>query len=307
MQAVRKRNPIVLAILSLCIAGLFLQGATPADAAGGQAGLFDQFLSIFAEPARKSATPAPQPVSTPRIGGDSRNPMFPYGGSAKPALRRSPVYRTLCVRTCDGFYWPISNAAPESRFRRDRNVCESSCSQEAKLFYAPQGDSDAGQMMGLDGKPYSALANAFLYRKALQPQCQCKPGPWADSEVLRHKQYAAIERSNARQVALNAPTPAPVVATEDPAPLPDTDGQLGNVAAIAADGAIAANADPLPAKLRPSVDPASVFPAAVKSKRLLKAPKAPAARKAPTPTYSDPLSFSVETVDRGSHRYIPLR
>ena len=44
-------------------------------------------------------------------------------------------YRTLCVRMCDGYYWPISQSAPRSRFYRDAGVCRSACGEEARLFY----------------------------------------------------------------------------------------------------------------------------------------------------------------------------
>ncbi len=298
MQFWRNRSRIVSAVLMLSVAGLMLQAAPPADAAGrgGQGGFFDQLISIFA-PSAATPAPAPQPAASRRA-----DPLYPYSGASKPAPRQSAVYRTVCVRLCDGYYWPVSEATPESRFRRDSSVCESSCSQEAKLYYAPRGDSDATLLMGLDGKPYTDLATAFLYRKALQPQCQCKPGPWADSEIARHKQYAADAAAKEQQVAMSEPPPT--TPTDDAAPLPDTDGQLGNAAAVAADGAITAHADALPAALRPMADPARATPAVVKPRRAAK-PNKPVARA--QPAYSDPLSFATETVDSASHRYIPLR
>ena len=289
----------MVTLASVALAGLWLPGVPSADAAarGGPNGFFDQLISIFAPPAPAQAAPAPQAVSS-----HHSDPLFPYSGGQKSAPRQSPAYRTVCVRLCDGYYWPVSDSTTESHFRRDSNTCESSCSQPAKLYYAPHGDSDATQFVGLDGKPYSSLETAFLYRKALQPQCQCKPGPWADSEILRHKTYAAVAAANqAQQVATATPQPQPVTASDDPAPLPDTDGQQGNVAAVAADGAIAANADPAPVSLRPTADALRPIPAVVKAKRVAKPVKAVQA------TYQNPLSFSVETIDRTSHRYIPLR
>ena len=34
------------------------------------------------------------------------------------------AYRTLCVRACDGFYFPISYSTPRSRFEIDASVCQ---------------------------------------------------------------------------------------------------------------------------------------------------------------------------------------
>lgn len=298
MSVLHKRPRALTALVAVALAGLSLQSVSPADAAsrGGQGGFFADLLSVFAPPAPKPAAAAPQPVSSRRA-----DPLYPYSGAGKAPPRQSPAYRTVCVRLCDGYYWPVSEAATEARFRRDSNVCESSCSQPAKLYYAPHGDSDASQFIGLDGKPYSSLETAFLYRKALQPQCQCKPGPWADSEIQRHKQYALTAAANQpQQVAMSTPQSQPLTPTDDPVPLPDTDGQQGNTAAVAADGALAARADPMPVVLRPTADVSRPIPAVAKARRLPKPVKA-------AQSYSDPLSFSVETIDRTSHRYIPRR
>ncbi|RVD49639.1 DUF2865 domain-containing protein, partial [Mesorhizobium sp. M2D.F.Ca.ET.140.01.1.1] len=36
-------------------------------------------------------------------------------------------FRTVCVRTCDGYFFPMSNAASYGDFERDQKNCESSC------------------------------------------------------------------------------------------------------------------------------------------------------------------------------------
>ncbi len=289
----------VIALLGVQV----LEPASPASAADGRrpAGFFDQLLSIFA-PRPAQNQPAPGLVNSRHTSADAAdNPMFPYAGGRDSKRRQSAAYRTVCVRLCDGYYWPVSEAATEARFGHDSNTCESSCAQPAKLYYAPRDQSDASELIGLDGKPYAALPNAFLYRKSLQPQCQCKPSPWSDSEVARHQQYAAEARANEQQVAMA------VVPSEDAAPpLP----ALGAAAVVAADGAIAANADTLPLALRPTSDKPPVATPA-KLKRALK----PASSLLPlalggtllAQPATDALSFSVQTIDRSSHRYVPLR
>ncbi len=48
------------------------------------------------------------------------------------------TYRTLCVRTCDGFYFPISFSTTSDRFPADAQTCQSMCpGAEATLFYYP--------------------------------------------------------------------------------------------------------------------------------------------------------------------------
>lgn len=272
----------------------------PASAASAPKppGLLQQFFSIFAPaspvtqprlPAIVTNRPSNAPADvTARHVSNRDNPMYPYaGGSQDNGAKHSLSYRTVCVRLCDGYYWPISESAPMSRFRGDNATCESSCQQPAKLFYQPIGDSDAGQLVGLDGKAYSSIDKAFAYRKSLNPSCRCKPDPWSSSEVQRHEDYAAAEAAARAQLAAMAPAesgdgvgPEPVVA--------------------AADGAIAANAATLPAA------PVVMIPAKPKRKT---APQVAAAAIAAmtAPATAAASGFALKPANGVSQRYVPLR
>ena len=270
-------------IVSSSLAGLIALASVPAlgaERGGSGPGLFDAIAAMFNAPARKepppqivtSKRPAPTPVNT----GD---PMYPYsggGGEARP--RAAATYRTICVRLCDGFYWPSSEASPESKFRKEDAVCERSCQAEARLFFAAKGESDAAEYKGLDGKPYASLANAFLYRKALQPQCGCRPSAWDDTEIARHRQYAIEQKLKSDYEAMNAPAPQTVAAAG-----PDI---VVEPEPVAADGALPAMAEPL-----------------VKPKRKPK----PVVTLLPGSTPGDPLGLGFEAVDKRGQRYIPLR
>ena len=52
----------------------------------------------------------------------------------KERPREAGTYRTLCVRLCDGYYFPISFSATRDRFARDAKTCETSCGGQARLF-----------------------------------------------------------------------------------------------------------------------------------------------------------------------------
>lgn len=122
----------------------------------------------------------------------SRSAYIPLDPSAYPDMRsaeRAGTYRTVCVRHCDGYYWPISSAVPRSRFYRDADVCRQSCGAEASLFYHAPKD-DAADMVDLTGRSYTELPMAFRYRKSLVDGCKCKPEPWSESESERHRAYA---------------------------------------------------------------------------------------------------------------------
>ena len=100
-------------------------------------------------------------------------------GGAVPGFESAvpgSTFRTICVRTCDGYYFPISFATTQDRLQRDSQVCQSQCGGPAKLYYYPNPGGEVQQAIGVDGTPYTALLNAFRYRKELVSGCSCK-GP----------------------------------------------------------------------------------------------------------------------------------
>lgn len=98
------------------------------------------------------------------------------GDRSEPAGPSAPAtYRTLCVRLCDGFYFPISFAVPESGLKRDAEQCRASCGTEARLFYHLNPGGSVAAMFDLAGRAYSALPTAFTYRKTLVAGCSCRP------------------------------------------------------------------------------------------------------------------------------------
>lgn len=109
----------------------------------------------------------------------------------RPRSALSGGSRTMCVRLCDGYYWPATSGTQSSSISRDQNTCAQSCESETKLFIRPSLGADAGDMRDLSGKPYKKLKTAFLYRKTYVPECRCRPDPWSSSEQLRHEEYRA--------------------------------------------------------------------------------------------------------------------
>ena len=95
----------------------------------------------------------------------------------------SGTYRTICVRMCDGYYFPISYATTPDHFAEDAQTCQQTCpGTEAVLMSNPTG-ADVNQATASNGAPYTSLPNAFKYRTALVPACGCrKPGQsWAQA------------------------------------------------------------------------------------------------------------------------------
>jgi Protein of unknown function (DUF2865) len=132
-------------------------------------------------------------------------------------------YKTMCVRACDGFYFPLRHNARRKNFASDVASCRNACGSDARLFYyslnGPQGP-DA--MVDLAGRKYTELPHAFAYRKALVQGCACKPVPWSTEEAARHQSYA--EQDVASRAATDEPDDAGKVSAAEPAKATSRDG-----------------------------------------------------------------------------------
>jgi Protein of unknown function (DUF2865) len=97
-------------------------------------------------------------------------------------------YRTTCVRTCDGYFFPMSYAASLADFERDQKSCNARCpGTEMQVFFheedtrrvlAPGADDSARMISTVTGKRYSDLPSAYLYKSVDAPRpadCGCNP------------------------------------------------------------------------------------------------------------------------------------
>ena len=133
----------------------------------------------------------PEPPPRPRWSPPRYNP-YPLYDSGLPQ-ERPETYRTLCVRMCDGYYFPISFSTMRSEFARDADKCTASCGSEARLFYHPNPGGKVEDMVDLMGSGYASLPNAFRYRQSLVSGCVCRPEPWSEVELERHRNYTRAE------------------------------------------------------------------------------------------------------------------
>lgn len=108
--------------------------------------------------------------------------ITPGGADAPQWSVPGGSYKTVCVRTCDGYYYPISFATQPNRFQEDEKACQKSCpATEVMLFAHRNPGEDISQAMSTNGQLYSSLPNAYKYRQAFDNACSCRaPGEsWA--------------------------------------------------------------------------------------------------------------------------------
>lgn len=167
------RSAVLVVLLALAI-----------QPAGAQGFLESLFGSDEAAPSRPaSGYVRTQPASS--------LPFSPSDSDTPQPYVRDTTYRTLCVRMCDGFYFPISTATSSANFARDADKCSASCGGDARLFYHPSASGDVEGMLDMTGRAYGSYPTAFKYRKKLVQGCQCRPQPWTEAELARHRAYEA--------------------------------------------------------------------------------------------------------------------
>lgn len=105
---------------------------------------------------------------------DGESSGYSGGGSSFGALPYA-TYRTVCVRLCDGYYFPVSFSTLPNHFQRDEDACQSKCAAPAALYYHQNPGAGMEQAVAArDNTPYKQLKTAFRYRKEYINGCSCK-------------------------------------------------------------------------------------------------------------------------------------
>jgi hypothetical protein len=137
---------------------------------------------------RQAATPPPQ-----RQRGLLETLFGGGGWREESTVEASPLdlpgggntYRTLCVRTCDGFFFPISFATVPGRFGDDEQTCKRLCpAAETMLFAHRNPGEEVDQAVSINGTPYTQMPNAFKYRQAFNSSCSCRASGQSWAEAL---------------------------------------------------------------------------------------------------------------------------
>lgn len=174
------------------------------------------FESIFGFLGPKPSSNArPRVITRPKPGNNApryhpgrANPFVGANRARRQSVRSSGGrYKTVCVRLCDGYFFPINNRSRRRQFYEDAQQCSARCSgSEARLFYLSPSASirSARDQRGI---AYRKLKTAFLYRKKLVKNCACRPQPWSVSERMRHKSYGLVAQNSAAVAELDDASP----------------------------------------------------------------------------------------------------
>ncbi|WP_299940156.1 DUF2865 domain-containing protein [uncultured Nitratireductor sp.] len=161
--------------------------------------------------------------------------------SSRKLRRPGTVFQTMCVRTCDGYYFPISFSVSKDKFSRDAETCTARCpGAEVALYAHDVLNEEAENMISVaDGTPYRELPKAFSYREngVSKAACGCRKDrnftivagqravelqgfargePWQEPEMK--EEFPASEAASAKETSFyiaKAPERKPVDSAGD--------------------------------------------------------------------------------------------
>lgn len=205
-----------------------------------------------------------QPPAQKRRGGGLFD-FFGGGRDEQEDVQQTPIYRsidpngryrTVCVRLCDGFFYPIHYSAYGSILGQDQQSCQSSCAAPAELYVYRTSGQEIEQAVSLNGSAYMDLPVALRYRKEYVKGCSCKQAEYNPTEI-----EAANKRAEADTAATpvkgkpGAKAPAPPPKAQAAAPAGVTGAQPG------LDLEMTGSTPPTPAAAPAAVPPAQKPPA----------------------------------------------
>ena len=152
----------------------------------------------------------------PRGGGGGG--LFDFFGGPREPIDQSPIYRsispdgryrTVCVRLCDGFYYPIHYSIYGSMVQKDAEQCQQNCAAPAELYVYRNPGQEIEQAISLNGSPYMDLPVALEYRKKYVDGCSCKQSEYNPTEIeAANKKEASAETAGKGAQANAAAAPA---------------------------------------------------------------------------------------------------
>ena len=173
--AARFRSAVTLGFL--CVAVGALAGAPGARTLVADESLWP-FASLFGRPAQPAERSYDVAVAPRRVHHTAHRHLWraPRNGLAPLPLGR----QSICVRTCDGYAFPVGAYHGEDDRASHEAACRSACPDAATALYLLPGGSDRiGAAVNIaSGRPYSALPDAFHYANVLDEACTChRPRP----------------------------------------------------------------------------------------------------------------------------------
>ena len=161
-----------------------------AECRGAPSGPSNVFEALFGGLARLGAPPE-QPQTDARFEdhGDEQRQSAPSGEKG-PVQAHAGSY-AVCVRTCDGSFFPVSYSGAGSRADSLEDVCRSLCPNADMALYSFPFGGTIEEAASPTGESYANLPNSGKFEKTYDPTCSCrrKGQSWAEALADAEARY----------------------------------------------------------------------------------------------------------------------
>ncbi len=103
---------------------------------------------------------------------------------------------TVCVRKCDGSFFPVSYFGADSRSDTLEQVCRSLCPNADVALYSFPFGGTVEEAVSSAGEPYGSLPNAGRFEQTNDPTCSCRASgqSWAETLGAAEAKYGRHSR-----------------------------------------------------------------------------------------------------------------
>lgn len=210
---------------------------TPTGVRRGPKNFFEELFGLDAseDPPGMAPSRGIAPLDEDGDGADGR----PRGGSL-----------AICVRDCDGGFFPVSYSAGRANLDDLETLCRSLCPNASVRLYTRSPWRGLETAVSIDGQPYSGHPNALKFQSRFDASCGCKPPDKSWSEALADAESILAERNKKDHLLTDAQ------AEEMSRPIAPGDPRAGKrKATVATPAARAIDAPPLTAAPPPGDAP----------------------------------------------------
>ncbi len=180
------------------------------------------FEALFGGLARLGAPSDDQSDARFEDNGDQPRQSAPSGEKG-PVQAHSGSY-AVCVRTCDGSFFPVSYSGAGSRADSLEDVCRALCPNADMALYSFPFGGTIEEAASPTGEPYANLPNAGKFEKAYDSSCSCrrKGQSWADALADAEARYGHEKHDILVTPEKSAEMARPII---DPKAKPPTDSK----------------------------------------------------------------------------------
>ena len=184
------------------------------------------FEALFGGLARLGAPPEQAPQTDARFEdrGEQHEPSGQPGEKGEGGVQAHAGSYAVCVRTCDGSFFPVSYSGAGSRADSLEDVCRALCPNADMALYSFPFGGTIDEAASPTGEPYANLPNASKFEKAFDPGCSCrrKGQTWAEALADAEARYGHQKHDILVTPEKSAEMARPII---DPKAKPATDSK----------------------------------------------------------------------------------